>query len=106
MTKNEIIRELTKCDPRNIRNLYIIYHNKSNGVRYVFSYYYKSASLVENERELARVLLSLYKLRRHIITITASFFPLQAGDSPLDIFFDSCNHYVFNISDFIKTIKK
>lgn len=106
MTKNEIIRELTKCDPRKIRHLCVVYHNKSTGAKYVFVYDYKSSTLLELRRELARVLLSMYKLRRHIESITASFFPLQAGSSPLDLFYDSCNHYVFSISDFIKTIKK
>lgn len=106
MTKNEVIRELTKCDPRNIRHLCVVYHNKSNGIKYVFAYDYKSASIVELKRELARVLLSLYKLRRYIEGITASFSPLQSCTSPLDLFYDSCNRYVFSISDFIKSIKK
>lgn len=106
MTKNKIIRELTKCDPRNIRHLCVVYHNKSTGVKYVFVYDYKSSTLLELRRELACVLLSMYKLRRHIESITVSFFPLQSGSSPFDLFYDSCNHYVFSISDFIKTIKK
>lgn len=107
MTKIEIIRKLTKSDPRNIRHLCVVYHNKATGIKYVFDYDSKSAAnFLEHKRELARVLLSLYKLRRYIESITASFFPLQVGTSPLDLFYSSCNCYVFSVSEFIKTIKK
>lgn len=106
MTKVEIIRELTKCDPRDIRSLCVVYYNKSTNTKYFFDYDYKSAATsLELKRELSRVLLSMYKLRRYIDSISASFFPLPVGSSPLDLFYSSCNDYVFGISDFIKTIK-
>lgn len=102
MTKNEIIRELAKCDPSNIRSLYIIYHNKPN-VKFTFSYEYVSSDSVDSRRELAKVILSIYKLRSYVSSILIVYFSDNGGC--LTRTYDSCVRPQ-TISDFIKTIKK
>lgn len=107
MTKNEIIRELTNCNARCIESLSIIYHNRVSGDRYVFCYKRSFDSSLDLFRELAKVLLSLYKLRKYVIAINVVYSCLDFDfvDGPVCRAWCSCN-YVHSISDFIKTIKK
>ena len=109
MTKNEIIRELTRINPSLIKRLAIIYHNRGVDVKYVFSYGYTTHASHELLRELARVVLSLWKLRRFVISISVEYFPFDdyAEDYGKCVFrsFKS-SQYVLSVSDFIKTIKK
>ena len=102
MTKNEIIRELSKCNPQLIRRLSIIYHNSVANVRYVYDYEFMALSSSESRRELAKVLLSLYKLRKYVVYLDVCYFA-QEGTIVRN-FRDF--RYVSSISDFIKTIKK
>lgn len=102
MTKNEIIRELSKCNPSNIKSLYVIYHNKPN-VKFTFSYEYNSSVSVYSRRELAKVILSIYKLRSYVSSILIVYFSKTGGC--LTRTYDSCVRPQ-SISDFIKTIKK
>lgn len=102
MTKNEIIRELAKCNPSNIKSLYIIYHNKPN-VKFTFSYEYTSSASVDSRRELAKVIFSIYKLRSYVSSILIVYFSENGGC--LTRTYDSCVRPQ-SISDFIKTIKK
>ena len=104
MTKNEIIRELSKCNPCRIRSLFVVYHNNADNTEYVFAYNYMSTSLIELNRELARVVLSIYKLRRYVKAITVSYFSSSDGEC-IERSFDSAR-CVYSISDFIKSIKK
>lgn len=109
MTKNEIIRELTKINPSLIKRLAIIYHNRGVDVKYVFSYEYTAHASHELLRELARVVLSLWKLRRFVVSINVEYFPFD--DYSKDYGKCICrsfqpSQYVLSVSDFIKTIKK
>lgn len=98
MTKNEIIRELSNCNPRDVKSLYIIYHNHRSDVRYVYGYEFTSSlSSLDSRREFARVLLSLYKLRAYVISINVSYF------GGVERMYDSYNR-VNSISEFIKTV--
>lgn len=108
MTKNEIIRELLKFNPRLIGRLFIVYHNKDANVRYTFTYEdtLSHGSTHDERKELARVLLSLYKLRRHIECLRVVYWVRTSENDFLERYYDSCPHYVYTISDFIKTIKK
>jgi len=111
MTKNEIIRELSKINPRLIKRLAIIYHNRGADVKYVFAYEYTTHVSHELLRELARVVLSLWKLRKFVVSINVEYFPLDDDDYGKD--YGKCvfrsfqsSQYVLSVSDFIKTIKK
>lgn len=106
MTKNEIIRELSKFNPRLIGSLFIVYHNKQANVRYTFTYEdtLSHISTQEEVRELARVLLSLYKLRRYVECVRVVYLIRTSESAWLERYYDSSN-YVYSISDFIKTIK-
>lgn len=101
MTKNEIIRELTKCNPQNIKSLSVIYHNSAANVRYVYDYEFTSFSTLESKQELARVLLSLYKLRRYIVYLDVCYF-FQDGTIARNF---RGFRYVPSVSDFIKYVK-
>lgn len=107
MTKNEIIRELSKCNPCRIRSLFVVYHNPTTRVRYSFSYENDpSLGLVplSTQRELAKVILSAYKLRKYIKFISVAYFSSANGESCIRSFSDY--FFVPTISDFIKSIKK
>lgn len=107
MTKNEIIRELSRCNPCRIRSLFVVYHNSATCVRYSFSYENDpSLGLVPlaTQRELAKVVLSAYKLRKYIKVISVSYFSSANGESCIRYYSDYC--LVPTISDFIKSIKK
>lgn len=108
MTKNEIIREVTRINPKLIKSLDVIYHNHNRLARfnYVFSYEYTSHASHEILRELARVLLSLYKLRKHVQCIRVEYFPLDDENNDCISRYASDIHYVRSVSDFIKSIKK
>lgn len=107
MTKNAIIRELSKFNPRLIGRLFVSYHNKKTNTRYTFAYVdtLSHISTQDEVRELARVLLSLYKLRRHIECIHVVYWVRTSESDWLKRYYESSN-YVHSISDFIKTIKK
>lgn len=107
MTKNEIIRELAKCNPSLIGRLFIVYHNKKANVRYTFTYEDTLSHISTHDecKELARVLLSLYKLRRHIECIRVVYCVRISESDWLERYYESSN-YVYSVSDFIKTIKK
>lgn len=106
MTKVEIIRELTRINPKLIKSLDVIYHNRLARVNYVFSYEHTSHASHEILRELACVVLSLYKLRKHVQGIRVEYFPLDDEDNDCISRYVSDVHYVLSVSDFIKTIKK
>lgn len=108
MTKNEIIRELSKFNPTLIARLFIVYHNRSSNVRYTFTYENALSHISTHEevKELARVLLSLYKLRRHVECLRVVYWVRTSENDWLERYYDSCPNYVYTISDFIKTIKK
>lgn len=108
MTKNEIIRELSKFNPSLIGRLFIVYHNRSSNVRYTFAYEdtLSHISTHEEVKELTRVLLSLYRLRRHVECIRVVYWVRTSENDWLERYYDSCPNYVYTISDFIKTIKK
>lgn len=105
MTKNEIIRELRRCNPLNIQYLSVAYHNRKTDTKYVFAYEHSVSTSLESRRELCQVLLSLYKLRSYVDSIDVVYFPI-GDDDVSHRFYDSCNYYVYSISDFVKTIKK
>lgn len=107
MTKNEIIRELSKCESRYVRRLTIVYHNVDSNVIYTFCYenspHYKASDAEKSE--LSRVLMSLYKMRGYIKDIHAVYYTRDS-----DGYFTKrighytsadCLQYVFSISDFI-----
>lgn len=107
MTKNEIIRELSKCNPCRVRSLFVVYHNPSSSVKYCFTYDndpFSGVPPLTACRELAKVILSVYKLRRYIKAIHVSYFSSSDGEYIIRSF-DS-DYYVYSISDFIKSIKK
>lgn len=107
MTKNEIIRELSKCKFSRVRTLFVVYYNPVTHSRYSFSYEnYPSFGLapLSVRRELAKVVLSAYKLRKYIKVISVSYFSSANGESCIRYYSDYC--IVPTISDFIKTIKK
>lgn len=111
MTKNEIIRELSKNDPSRIKCLAIIYHNRTADIKYVFSYEYTTHASHELLRELARVVLSLWRLRRFVVSIVVEYFPFDDDDYGKD--YGKCvfrsfqtSQYVLSVSDFIQSIKK
>lgn len=106
MTKVEIIRELTRSNPKLIKSLDVIYHNRFAKVNYVFSYEYTSHASHEILRELACVVLSLYKLRKHVQCVRVEYFPLGDENNDCVSRYASDIHYVRSVSDFIKTIKK
>ena len=107
MTKNEIIRELSKFNPSLIGRLFIVYHNKKTNTRYTFTYEdtFSHISTHDEVRELARVLLSLYKLRRYVECIRVVYCVRTSESDWLERYYESSN-YVYSVSDFIKTIKK
>lgn len=105
MTKNEIIRELVKCKPCNIQTLAIIYHNKRLGIKYPYVYEYTLHVSHESLRELARVVLSLWKLRKYVDSIAVTYFPLCDDGKPIYRSYDSCNGFVYGISEFIECVK-
>lgn len=107
MTKNEIIRELSKCNPCRIRSLFVVYHNPVKHVSYSFSYENDpSLGLVplSIRRELAKVVLSAYKFRKYIKVISVAYFSSANGESCIRHYSDYC--LVPTISDFIQSIKK
>lgn len=105
MTKNEIIRELSKIKPSLIGRLFIVYHNRTSNVRYTFTYEYTSHVSHECLRELSRVVLSLYKLRRYIDCIRVVYWIRTSDNDWLERYYD-CSNHVYSISDFIKSVKK
>lgn len=105
MTKNEIIRELTHSNPHDVQTLVIIYHNKRLGIKYPYIYECTSHLTLEERRELARVLLTLYKLRSFVTSISVTYFPLFDGDKPVHRSYDSCNAFVYGISEFIECVQ-
>lgn len=107
MTKNEIIRELSKCDLSCVRTLFVVYHNPVTHVRYSFSYEYDHSLALPPlsvRREMARVVLSAYKLRKYIKVISVVYFSSANGESCIRYYSDYC--FVPTISDFVKSIKK
>lgn len=107
MTKNEIIRELSKCESRYVRRLTIVYHNSNSNVVYTFCYenspHYKASDA--EKIELVRVLKSLYNMRGYIKDIHTVYYTRD-----FDGYFmkriehytsADCLQYVFSISDFI-----
>lgn len=107
MTKNEIIRELCNCNARCIERLSIVYHNRASGDIYVFDYKRSCDSSLDLCRELARVLLSLYKLRKYVVSIRVVYSCLDFLEGPIRRCYSYYNYnYVDTVSDFIKTIKK
>lgn len=107
MTKNEIVRELSKCSPCRIRSLFVVYHNPSSSVKYCFTYDndpFFGVPPLNACRELVDVILSAYKLRRYIKAIHVSYFSSSDGECIIRSF-DS-DRYVYTISDFIKTLNK
>lgn len=105
MTKNEIIRELCNCNARCIESLSIIYHNRVSGDTYVYDYKRSCNSSLDSCRELARVLFSLYKLRKYVFVINVVYFCGDFVDGPVRRSWSPCN-YVHTVSDFIQSIKK
>ena len=103
MTKNEIIRELVKSNPTNIKSLFIVYHNRITNDKYVYTYRSVICFTDESLRELARVLLSLYKLRKYVDRIQVTYFS-SSSVSEYTRSYDV--NFVYSVSDFIKTIKK
>ena len=107
MTKNEIIRELSKFNPSLIGRLFIAYHNKKSNIRYTFTYEdtLSHISTQAERKELVRVLLSLYKLRHHIECLRVVYLVRTSEGDWLERYYES-SKYVYSISDFIKSIKK
>lgn len=105
MTKNEIIRELVKSNLNSILCLCVVYHNTSTNTSYVYSYNNSSFDNAKLRRELSRVILSLYMLRKYIIGIRVVYYGPTLESDFVNRFYDSSN-YVYSVSDFIKTIKK
>lgn len=114
MTKNEInkslkydiIRELRRCNPENIRSLTIIYYNSASCVRYCYDYEYTTHVSKEVLRELTRVLLSLWKLRDYVESISVAYFPFSDDDSECVKRWYNEIDFALSVFDFIKTIKK
>ena len=104
MLKVEIIRELSKCNPQSIKSLYIVYHNRTTNDKYIYSYQSVLCFTNESFRELARVLFSLYKLRKYIDCIRVTYF--SSVDSECEYSRQYDVNYIYSISDFIKSIKK
>lgn len=107
MTKNEIIRELSKFNPCFICRLFIAYHNKKSNIRFTFTYEdtLSHSSTQAERKELVRVLLSLYKLRHYIECLRVVYWVRTSEGDWLERYYESFN-YVYSISDFIKSIKK
>lgn len=108
MTKNQIIRELIKCKFTKIRKFCIVYHNVRSLSFYYFVYDYSTAT-ASQKIELCECMMSLYKLRKSIVGLSAIYLkPNYDGIFvPKGIgFFDTRFRFCGNISDFIKTIKK
>lgn len=107
MTKNEIIRELSECNLSHVRTLFVVYHNPIAHVRYSFSYG-NDPSLglapLSVRRELTKVVLSAYKLRKYIKVISVAYFSSANGESCIRFYSDY--RFVPTISDFINSIKK
>lgn len=99
MTKDEIIRELTKCNPQSIQRLSIIYHNDSANVRYIYEF--SSLCDCSSKQELARVLFSLYRLRRYVVYLDVSYL---SSDCIVVRNFRNFR-YVPSVSHFIKYVK-
>lgn len=106
MTKNEIIRELRRCNPEYIKSLSVVYSNRSSLVRYFYDYQFTSHLSSDARRELTKVLLSLYKLRDYVQTIRVEYFPFCDDDDDMNSLYFSDERYVHSVSDFIKSIKK
>lgn len=108
MTKNEIIRELVKSNLATIGRLFIVYHNRETNVTYTFVYEdtLSHGATCEERRELARVVLSLYRLRRFVQCLRVVYWIRNSDGDWAERYYDSCAHYVYSVSDFIKTIKK
>lgn len=106
MTKIEIISELRRCNPENIKSLSVIYFNRVSRVRYLYDYQFTSHLSLDARRELAKVLLSLYKLRDYVDVIRVEYFPSDCDDDETIYRYFSNLDYVYSISDFIKSIKK
>lgn len=105
MTKIEIIRELRRCNPENIKSFSVVFHNRVSRVRYFYDYQFTSHLSLDSRRELAKVLLSLYKLRDYVDFISVEYFPVGYDDDKIYRYFSNLD-YVYSISDFIKSIKK
>lgn len=105
MTKNQIIRELIKSNPRDIQSLAIVYHNKRLGIKYPYVYEYTPHLSLEARREFAKVLLSLYRLRSFVDSIAVSYFSLLDDDGRVCRSYDSCNAFVYGISEFIECVQ-
>lgn len=108
MTKNEIIRELTESNLTAICRLFIVYHNKDANVTYTFAYEdtLSHGATYEQRKELARVILSLYRLRRYVQCLRVVYWIYNSDNDLVERYYDSCSRYVYSVSDFIKTIKK
>lgn len=108
MTKNEIIRELAQSNLNTIGRLFIVYHNNETNVTYTFAYEdtLSHGATYEQRKELARVVLSLYRLRRFVQCLRVVYWIRNSDCDWVERYYDSCAHYVYSISDFIKTIKK
>lgn len=105
MTKVEIIRELTRTRLKFVKSLDIIYHIPSSKVRYVYSYNYVTCSSLDARRELAMVVLSLFKLRKYVECIRVVYFPFDEENEECISKYAADVHYVQSISDFINHIK-
>lgn len=107
MTKNEIIRELSKCESRYVRRLTIVYHNFNSNVVYTFCYenspHYKASDA--EKIELVRVLKSLYNMRGYIKDIHTVYYTRDSDGyfmKRIEHYTSAdCLQYVFSISDFI-----
>lgn len=104
--KHDIIRELRRCNPENIKSLNVIYYNSDARVRYCFNYEYTSHASKEVLREFARVILSLWKLRSYVEFISVNYFPFCDDDSECVKRFYSEINFTLSVSDFINSIKK
>lgn len=105
MTKVEIIRELSRGNPKFIKSLDIIYHNRRANVRYVYTYESTTCLSLDARRELAMVLLSLYKLRKYVEGVLVVYFSFDDDSEECITKYASDIHYSSSISDFIKYIK-
>lgn len=107
MTKNEIIRELMKCNPLHVRRLTIVYHNRNRNVVYTFAYEnspcYKASD--GEKSELVRVLMSLYNMRGYIKDMHAVYYTRNSDGyfvKRIEHYTSAdCLQYVYQISDFI-----
>lgn len=106
MTKNEIVRELTRSNPKFIKSLDVIYYNRRANVKYVYTYEFTTHLSLDARRELSMVLLSLYKLRKYVEGIRVVYFPFDDDNEECITKYASDIHYSSSISDFIKSIKK